>query len=117
MSGVAAADPPPATWGVADCACGVTEAVSLGDCVGVVVGTADGDRAMFRATDLDESAAQWLHRSFADDGEEVVPARFLPAELPLVRVVDRDVELRERLYADDADARTATRDKVFDCRP
>lgn len=41
MSGVAAADPPPATWGVADCACGVTEAVSLGDCVGVGVGTAD----------------------------------------------------------------------------
>lgn len=74
----------------------------------VEVGTADGDRAMFRATDLDESAAQWLHRSLADEGEEVVPARFLPAELPLVRVVDRDVELRERLYADDADARISS---------
>ena len=74
----------------------------------VEVGTADGDRAMFRASDLDEAATQWLHRSLADDGEEVVPARFLPAELPLVRVVDRDVELRERLYADDADARISS---------
>lgn len=74
----------------------------------VEVGTADGDRAMFSATDLDESAARWLQASLADRGEEVVPARFLPAELPLVRVVDRDVELRDRLYADDADARISS---------
>jgi molecular chaperone HtpG len=74
----------------------------------VEVGTADGDRAMFRSTDLDEEAARWLQRSLADNGEEVVPARFLPEELPLVRVVDRDVELRDRLYADDTDARISS---------
>lgn len=74
----------------------------------VEVGTADGDRAMFRATDLDEEATRWLQRSLADDGEEIVPARFQPPEVPLVRVVDREVELRERLYADDADARISS---------
>ena len=74
----------------------------------VEVGTADGDRAMFRSTDLDQDAARWLQRALADEGEEVVSARFLPAELPLVRVVDRDVELRDRLYADDTDARISS---------
>ncbi len=74
----------------------------------VEVGTADGDRDLFRSTDLDPAASRWLQSSLADDGEEVVPARFVPAALPLVRVVDRDVELRDRLYADDADARISS---------
>ncbi|HAP78226.1 MAG TPA: molecular chaperone HtpG [Acidimicrobiaceae bacterium] len=71
----------------------------------VEVGTAEGDDALFQPAELDDSATAWLQRNLADEGEEVVLARFAPASLPLVRVVDQKAELRKRLDDDEADAR------------
>lgn len=74
----------------------------------VEVGTAGADEAMFRSTEVDAEATRWLQQVLADDGEDVVMSRFAPAAVPMVRVVDRDAELRDRLDDDEADARISS---------
>jgi molecular chaperone HtpG len=70
----------------------------------IEVGTQEGNRQLFRPVDLPESEVEWLADNLGD-GELVVPARFAPAELPLVVVPDREAELKRRLESDEADAR------------
>ena len=71
----------------------------------VELGTAEGDRRLFRPAELDDAARDWLSEQLAGAGQILVPARFAPAELPLVVVVDREAELKRRLAADEADRR------------
>ena len=82
----------------------------------VMLGTHSGERALFRPVgddELPEEAGLRLRRAFAGDtGErdevEVVLSRFSPAHLPFVLVPDREVELKQRIEADDADRRIST---------
>lgn len=73
---------------------------------GVVVelGTDIGNRQLFRDAHLDEDDRTWI-AGLVCDGEQLVPATFAPAELPLVVVPDREAELKRRLESDEAEAR------------
>jgi molecular chaperone HtpG len=78
----------------------------------IMLGTESGEQALFRAVDDDElepGAADALRHAFATDEDiEVVLSRFAPEHLPFVLVPDRDVELKQRIEADDADKRIST---------
>lgn len=87
----------------------------------VMLGTTTGEQALFHRMQDDElqsGAAERLRRAFAaeQDGDasggpqdvEVVLSRFAPAHLPFVLVPDREVELKQRIEADDADKRIST---------
>lgn len=76
---------------------------------GVVVrlGTSAGDRQIFRRAELDAASRAFLARELLRPGQELVPARFAPAEVPLVVVPNREVELKHRLEGDEADKRIA----------
>ncbi len=73
----------------------------------VQLGTEEGDRHVFRPAELDEASRAFLAEALAGPGQELVPARFLPKEVPLVVVPDRDVELKRRIESDEADKRIA----------
>ncbi len=79
----------------------------LRDCRLVELGSEQGNRELFRDPEhplpVDEVA--WLTAALADDGEQLVPARFDPPGLPLVLVPDRAAELKARIEDDQADAR------------
>ena len=70
----------------------------------VELGTEKGNRRLFTRVPLPEKDTRWLAETLGH-GEEVIPARFLPEELPLVVVRDREAELKKRLEQDDADKR------------
>lgn len=72
----------------------------------IEIGTENGNRQLFSAEDIPEEQLEWLKRHLAD-GEMLVPATFVPADLPLVVVPDRDAELKERLESDESDQRIA----------
>lgn len=77
----------------------------------VMLGTSTGEQALFHKLDDDElpaDAAPRLREAFAADEIEVVLSRFAPAHLPFVLVPDREVELKQRIEADDADKRIST---------
>jgi molecular chaperone HtpG len=79
----------------------------------VMLGTTTGEQALFRKVDdgeLAEGAPARLRRAFAAEQEdvEIVLSRFAPAHLPFVLVPDREVELKQRIEADDADKRIST---------
>lgn len=79
----------------------------------IMLGTESGEQALFRAVaddELEPGAAAALRRAFAaaDAEVEVVLSRFAPAHLPFVLVPDREVELKQRIEADDADKRIST---------
>ncbi len=89
----------------------------------VVLGTEGSERALFRRVDdaeLGEHVAARLREAFsvpggptetspAQDGDvEVVLSRFAPTHLPFVLVPDREVELKRRIEADEADKRIST---------
>ncbi|WP_354641279.1 ATP-binding protein [Kitasatospora camelliae] len=73
----------------------------------VELGSESGNRELFRAPEhplaADEQA--WLAAALAEDGEQLLPARFDPPGLPLVLVPDREAELKARIEDDQADAR------------
>lgn len=71
----------------------------------VELGTAAGDRQVFARAGLAAEDQEWLAEALADDGEEVVPSRFVPGSIPLVVVPDREVALKRRIEADEADRR------------
>jgi molecular chaperone HtpG len=89
----------------------------------VMLGTTTGEQALFQRVDDDElpsDAPQRLRRAFAAEQHdsveagagpqdvEVVLSRFAPAHLPFVLVPDREIELKQRIEADDADKRIST---------
>ncbi|WP_327678347.1 ATP-binding protein [Kitasatospora sp. NBC_00458] len=80
---------------------------ALRECRLVELGSESGNRELFRDPErplpADESA--WLAAALTDPGEQLVPARFDPAGLPLVLVPDREAELKARIEDDQADAR------------
>ncbi|MDL2316907.1 ATP-binding protein, partial [Desulfovibrio sp. OttesenSCG-928-A18] len=88
----------------------------------VELGTEKGNRRLFTPEKLPEDELAWLRENLAhghDAGaserhgadadaperEHLVAARFMPAELPMVIVHDREAELKRRLEKDDADRR------------
>ncbi|MGC0312931.1 ATP-binding protein [Kitasatospora acidiphila] len=79
----------------------------LRDCRIVELGSESGNRELFRdpQTPLPPEEAGWLAAALADEGEQLVPARFDPPGLPLVLVPDREAELKARIEDDQADAR------------
>lgn len=70
----------------------------------VELGTEQGNRKLFTTAELPADEAAWLSEVLGD-GERLVPARFAPAELPLVVVHDRDAALKRQLESDEADKR------------
>ncbi|MDH6704858.1 molecular chaperone HtpG [Kitasatospora sp. MAA19] len=79
----------------------------LRGCRLVELGSEHGDRELFRDPErpLPAGEAAWLAGALADEGEQLVPARFDPPGLPLVLVPDREAELKARIEDDQADAR------------
>ena len=74
----------------------------------VELGTATGDRALFRRASLEEPERRWLEEALAREGQELIPAHFDPADMPFVLVPDREAELKRRLEADEARERIAS---------
>lgn len=74
----------------------------------VELGTSTGDRALFRRADLDADERAWLAEQLAGPRQELIAARFDPAEMPFVLVPDREAELKKRLEADEANERIAS---------
>jgi molecular chaperone HtpG len=79
----------------------------LRGCRIVELGSEDGNRELFREPEhpLPAEETRWLAAALAEDGEQLVPARFDPPGLPLVLVPDREAELKARIEDDQADAR------------
>jgi molecular chaperone HtpG len=79
----------------------------LRGCRIVELGSESGNRELFRDPErpLPAEEAGWLAAALAEDGEQLVPARFDPPGLPLVLVPDREAELKARIEDDQADAR------------
>ncbi|MFB7907359.1 MULTISPECIES: ATP-binding protein [unclassified Kitasatospora] len=79
----------------------------LRGCRLVELGSEQGNRELFRDPErpLPPEEAAWLAGALADQGEQLVPARFDPPGLPLVLVPDREAELKARIEDDQADAR------------
>ncbi|MEM7244368.1 MAG: ATP-binding protein [Acidobacteriota bacterium] len=74
----------------------------------VTIGTAEGNRALFRDAEVEPHTREWLEASFGGEGLEVVPCHYEPAHVPVVLVPDRDAELKRRLESDDVDRRIST---------
>ena len=79
----------------------------------IMLGTESGEQALFRPVDdaeLEPGAGEALRLAFAvaDAEVEVVLSRYAPEHLPFVLVPDREVELKQRIEADDADKRIST---------
>lgn len=72
----------------------------------VELGTEQGNRALFKAGSLPEADIAWLQQHLGD-GEQLLPAHFSPAELPVVVVPDREAELKRRLEDDENDKRVS----------
>jgi molecular chaperone HtpG len=79
----------------------------LRDCRIVELGSESGNRELFRepGQPLPAEESAWLAAALADEGEQLVPARFDPPGLPLVLVPDREAELKARIEDDRADSR------------
>jgi molecular chaperone HtpG len=79
----------------------------LRDCRIVELGSESGNRELFREPrqPLPAEESAWLAAALADEGEQLVPARFDPPGLPLVLVPDREAELKARIEDDRADSR------------
>lgn len=68
----------------------------------IELGTEKGNEQLFTLATLTDAEKGWLTEQLADE-EVIVAARFLPKELPLVIVADREAELKQRLEEDEAD--------------
>ena len=74
----------------------------------VRLGTRTGDAAMFTPADIDDDARARLEALLGRPDQQVVPTRFVPAELPVVLVPDREVALKRRIEQDEADKRISS---------
>ncbi len=71
----------------------------------VQMGTEAGDQSLFPPADLPRETRRRLEALLLEDRQALVPSRFRPPDLPLLLIPDREVELKERLEADEADRR------------
>lgn len=70
----------------------------------IELGTEKGNKRLFTPEPLPGDEQAWLTGALGS-GELIVPAHFVPAELPLIIVPDRETELKNRLEKDEADKR------------
>ena len=71
----------------------------------IVLGTEQGDRELFKPATVDEADAARLLALFGAKDRQVLFSRFAPHYLPFIAVKDREVELKRRLEAEEADKR------------
>ncbi len=71
----------------------------------IELGTEEGNRAVFHRADASADERAWLEALLLRPGQRLVTARFVPTELPLVLVPDREAELKARIESDEADKR------------
>ena len=71
----------------------------------VQMGTEIGDRSLFPPAELPDDQRQRLEALLLDEHQALIPCRFPPSDLPLLLIPDREVELKERIEADEADRR------------
>ena len=75
----------------------------------VRLGTEEGNEEIFqRVTTLNADQRGMLDTLFGASGQEIVAARFAPANLPFVLVPDRDAELKARVESDEAAKKIAS---------
>jgi molecular chaperone HtpG len=74
----------------------------------VEIGTEEGDSTLFRPAEIGADDVAWLQRGLVGVNEQLVAARYEPASLPVVVVVDRAAEVRRRVDADEASRRIPT---------
>ncbi|MGB4811989.1 MAG: ATP-binding protein [Methylophilaceae bacterium] len=70
----------------------------------IELGTEQGNQKIFTQASLPADEIAWLTEHLSDK-EQVTPAYFEPAELPLVVVFDREAELKRRIESDESDKR------------
>ncbi len=70
----------------------------------VIIGTDEGNAAVFEPAELDGPSLAWLQSELAGPDEAIHPTRFEPEEVPLVVVPDREAELKARVENDDLGA-------------
>lgn len=71
----------------------------------VVLGTEQGDRELFREASVTSEQRERLERLFGAPDRQLLVSRFAPSYLPFIAVKDREVELKRRLEAEEADKR------------
>ena len=74
----------------------------------VELGTKKGNSHLFSAKKMARDEEEWLAASLCGEAEHLVPARFMPLELPMVVVHDREAELKRILEKDEADKRISS---------
>jgi molecular chaperone HtpG len=74
-------------------------------CKLAVLGTAQGDRELFRAAEPTEAERVRLEELFGGADRQLFFSHFSPSYLPFIAVKDREVELKRRLEAEEADKR------------
>jgi molecular chaperone HtpG len=83
--------------------CKKSEATGRGKVV--ILGTADGDGALFEDVAVDAAVHAVYVDVFGRADVDVRAKRFSPASLPFVLLKDREAELKKRLESDEADKR------------
>ncbi|MBL8739816.1 MAG: hypothetical protein JNK04_01945 [Myxococcales bacterium] len=71
----------------------------------VVLGTEQGDRELFREAIVSAEVRTRLEQLFGAPERQILPSHFAPSYLPFIAVKDREVELKRRLEAEEADKR------------
>lgn len=71
----------------------------------VLLGTEQGDRELFREARVAPEVKARLERLFGGAERQVLLSHFAPSYLPFIAVKDREVELKRRLEAEEADKR------------
>ncbi|SET36190.1 ATP-binding protein [Thorsellia anophelis] len=79
----------------------------LNNLVLIELGTEKGNQHFFTKEELDEVTTKVLSDGLCDN-EQLIVAKFLPQELPLVVVPDREAILKNRLESDEADKRISS---------
>lgn len=74
----------------------------------VVLGTQQGDRELFKDAPIEAAERTRLHELFGAPDRQVLASRFAPTYLPFIAVKDREVELKRRIEADEADKRVGS---------
>jgi len=70
-----------------------------------VLGTEQGDRELFREASVTPAQRERLEALFGSPDRQLLVSRFAPSYLPFIAVKDREVELKRRLEAEEADKR------------
>jgi molecular chaperone HtpG len=71
----------------------------------VELGSNEANQQLFRSVEIDPVDRAFLGEHLADADEQIIPARFEPASVPLVAVPDREAELKKLIEDDEADNR------------